>query len=46
MLEGNLHTRVLQTKLTPSLSSMIPVMQEELDYALSLELPIANGAQT
>ena len=43
MLEGDLHTRVLQTKLTPNLGSIIPVMQDELDYALGVELPSADG---
>ena len=46
MLEGDLHTRVLQTKMTPNLGAMIPLMQDELDYAMSVELPTANGAQT
>ncbi|KAI1423458.1 cytochrome P450 [Xylaria sp. FL1777] len=39
LLNTNLHTRMLQQKLTPSLSLLMPVMKDELDFALRLELP-------
>ena len=45
MLEGDLHTRILQTKLTPNLGSLIPVVQDELEHAMRDELPISNGMQ-
>lgn len=31
MLEGNLHTRILQTKLTPNLAVLTLIMKEEVD---------------
>ena len=46
MLEGDLNTRVFQTKLTPNLGAMIPLILDKLDYAMNVELPTANGAQT
>ncbi|KAI0008536.1 cytochrome P450 monooxygenase [Xylariaceae sp. FL0662B] len=39
LLEGDLHTRIIQQKLTPALSSLIPVMKSELDFALGAEFP-------
>jgi hypothetical protein len=35
MLEGNLHTRILQTKLTPNLAELTGIMNEEIDKALA-----------
>ncbi|KAH7310674.1 cytochrome P450 monooxygenase [Stachybotrys elegans] len=37
--ESTLHIRVIQQKLTPNLASHIPVMEEELKFALEAELP-------
>ena len=34
MLEGNLHTRILQTKLTPNLAGLTSIMKEEIDQAI------------
>ncbi|KAI1500520.1 cytochrome P450 monooxygenase [Biscogniauxia marginata] len=39
MLESDLPIRVLQQKLTPSLNSTIPLLGDELDYALGVEVP-------
>lgn len=39
MLEGNLHTRTIQTKLTPKLGSLVPATELELKLALAEELP-------
>ncbi|GBF67140.1 ent-kaurene oxidase P450 [Trichophyton mentagrophytes] len=39
MLETNLHTRVLQTKLTPALGLIFDDMKDELNFALETELP-------
>ncbi|GME35460.1 cytochrome p450 monooxygenase [Neofusicoccum parvum] len=39
LLESDLHTRVLQTKLTPNLPSLIPILKDELDHALPKEIP-------
>ncbi|KAI1762805.1 hypothetical protein GGR53DRAFT_532148 [Hypoxylon sp. FL1150] len=38
LLESDLHTEVLQTKLTPDLVVVIPAMKDELDFALKAEL--------
>ena len=43
MLEGNLHTRVLQVKLTPNLVSYMSIIEEELDFAFNVELPQSEG---
>ncbi|KAL0262791.1 hypothetical protein SLS55_001764 [Diplodia seriata] len=39
LLESDLHSKVLQTKLTPSLGSIIPIVKDELDFALKKETP-------
>ncbi|KAI0389232.1 cytochrome P450 monooxygenase [Xylariaceae sp. FL0594] len=39
LLESDLHTQVLQQKLTPNLSNTIPVVKDELDFALEVEVP-------
>lgn len=44
--EGDLHTRVIQQMLTPHLSSILPRMKEELDYALDAEVPDCSGELT
>lgn len=43
LTESNLHTSVLQTKLTPKLGPLIPIIREELDYAMTQELPDFGG---
>ncbi|MCJ1241081.1 hypothetical protein MMC14_009085 [Varicellaria rhodocarpa] len=42
MAESDLHTRVLQTKLTPSLALLVAPVKEELDFALDKEMPNCN----
>ncbi|KAJ6058228.1 uncharacterized protein N7446_007811 [Penicillium canescens] len=37
--EGNLHTHVLQTKLTPNLGSLMSTIEEELRFAMTEEIP-------
>ena len=36
---SNLHTKVIQTRLTPKLGALVPSVREELDVALKLEFP-------
>lgn len=43
LTESNLHTRVLQTKLSPKLGPLIPIIREELDYAMTQELPVLDS---
>lgn len=43
LLESDLHSRILQQKLTPNLASFIPVIKTELDFALSVEVPACQG---
>ena len=42
LLESDLHTRVLQTKLTPILATTIPTMIDEMDFAMESEIPDCN----
>ncbi|KAG8631970.1 hypothetical protein KVT40_001110 [Elsinoe batatas] len=37
-LESDLQTRVVQQKLTPNLKTIVPVMEDEMHYALAREL--------
>ena len=46
MLEGTLHTRTIQRRLTPKLASIIPSTQEELTLGLEKELQISPGQWT
>ncbi|RHZ63614.1 cytochrome P450 [Aspergillus thermomutatus] len=39
LLESDLHTRMLQTKLTPNLGSFIEVIESELKFAMEKEIP-------
>lgn len=39
LLESNLHTRVLQARLTPNLGMFFPTIKEEHDFAVKHELP-------
>ena len=43
MLEGNLHTRVLQAKLTPNLVQYMDIVQQEMDFAFDVEMPQSDG---
>jgi hypothetical protein len=43
ILRNNLHFRTLVEKLTPNLNFLTQPMQDELDYAIKLELPDAEG---
>ncbi|KAI5860762.1 putative cytochrome P450 monooxygenase [Durotheca rogersii] len=43
LLEGNLHTRVLQSRLTPRLRHHVPIVQEVLARNLPEELPVDKG---
>lgn len=45
LLESDLHTRVLQTKLTPNIAVVMPAMKDELDFALNTEVPDCKGKQ-
>ncbi|RDH31307.1 cytochrome P450 [Aspergillus welwitschiae] len=38
-LRSDLQNRVLQQKLTPNLPSLVPVMVEELEFAMKMEMP-------
>ncbi|KAI9926545.1 hypothetical protein ASPWEDRAFT_119143 [Aspergillus wentii DTO 134E9] len=39
LLESDLHTRMLQTKLTPNLGSFVGVIESELTFAMDKEIP-------
>lgn len=39
---SNLHTKVIQTRLTPKLGALVPSVREELDIALNKEFPQCN----
>lgn len=43
MLESDLPTRVIQQKLTPNLARTVPMIREELKYALDIEIPFCEG---
>lgn len=43
ILQNNLHFRTLQMKLTPNLSNLGDPMKDELQYAISKELPRCEG---
>jgi hypothetical protein len=36
-------TRAILTKLTPALPSLVPIIQQELEYAASVEIPECKG---
>lgn len=42
-LQSDLQNRVIQQRLTPKLVSLTKVMKEELDYALTKEMPDMKG---
>lgn len=37
--------RVLQTKLTPNLASLVDMIRDELDFAMSMEIPETNSKE-
>ena len=43
LTESNLHSRVLQTKLTPKLGPLVPIILNELEYAMTQELSDFDG---
>lgn len=43
ILRNNLHFRTLQEKLTPNMNNLTSPMRDELNYAMSLELPTDEG---
>lgn len=43
MLDGDLPTRVIQQKLTPGLLSVVPIMKDEIEHALRVEVPDCYG---
>ncbi|KAL8897400.1 MAG: hypothetical protein Q9192_002593 [Flavoplaca navasiana] len=45
LLESDLHTRMLQTKLTPNIGTFVPAMKEELQLALKGEFPQCKAQQ-
>ncbi|KAL1981482.1 hypothetical protein VTN96DRAFT_2511 [Rasamsonia emersonii] len=46
LLEGNLHTRTIQARLTPRLRHHVPVVQEVLGRAFPKELPATKDGYT
>ena len=42
-LDGDLHIRVLQTKLTPNLGKISDIIQNEADFAIETEVPKSEG---
>ncbi|KAG7001340.1 ent-kaurene oxidase [Physcia stellaris] len=43
LLESDLHARVVQKKLTPSLGKLFTIIKEEHDYGMAQDLPTING---
>lgn len=43
LLESDLHTKVLQTQMTPNPESLVKLIKSELDFALSTEVPKCDG---
>ncbi|KAI1936260.1 hypothetical protein LOZ66_004718 [Ophidiomyces ophidiicola] len=39
LLDGDLHTKALQTKLTPNLGALTGQLKAELDFSMTIELP-------
>ncbi|KAI9847160.1 MAG: hypothetical protein M1837_003022 [Sclerophora amabilis] len=39
LLESDLHTKMLQTKLTPNLGSFVGVIESELNFAMDTDIP-------
>ena len=42
-LDGDLHIRVLQAKLTPNLGKISGIIQDEVDFAIEAEVPKSEG---
>jgi len=45
ILRSNLHFRMIQAKLTPSLGALTLPMQDELDYAMEQDFPACDGTE-
>lgn len=43
LLEGNLHTRMIQSRLTPRLRYHVPIVQSVLSKHISKEIMAAEG---
>lgn len=43
LLEGNLHTHVIQTRLTPKLGTLVAPICQEIRQSLATELPPCKG---
>lgn len=43
LVGSHLSFNVIRNKLTPKLGSMVPLLAEELDYALGVEIPSCKG---
>ncbi len=43
LLEGHLHVRTIQTKITPNLASLAPIVKKEVDSALAKIIPQCEG---
>lgn len=43
LLESDLHARVVQKKLTPSLGKLFSIIKEEHAYGMAQDLPTING---
>jgi hypothetical protein len=44
LLEGTLHTRTIQTRMTPKLASLVTNTQKELKRAMPGELAVPDGS--
>lgn len=43
---SNIHTRVIQTRLTPKLGALVPSVRRELDFAFEKEFPRCTAHET
>lgn len=43
IMKSDLHFRQIQHRLTPNLTSTIPMVKHELDHAMSVEFPQCKG---
>ena len=41
ILNGDVHFRMIQEVLTPNIAATIPMMKDELDYAMAHDIPKA-----
>ncbi|KAL8687605.1 MAG: hypothetical protein Q9218_006273, partial [Villophora microphyllina] len=45
VLKSDLHGRVLQTRLTPNLKTLIPLLKDELEVVMAEHFPAGNGTE-